>query len=794
MTKSFISFLLFLVLILVIESTYGQVGEKQKYSDCQRISDSLLKNDVYDYIEGYEYGYSIVSKNGRNGVIDKTGELIVDTTYFKLWGYNENLLVAIVYDNNKSLSYGLINTKNDVVLELKFDEIFQFSPWFLLVKQNNKYAIVDSLGNFKTPFNIDGHFSMHMNLYENQYLHRNGKQGVYDYKGNLIVPLTFDTIIENRKYLYCYKTTESFSNEPDTLCSVYSKALNKFITYDKYPQVFEFNGDYAIVSKCNNDDSFLGQKKNASRKYGVIDLSGNEILSIEYDLIEYAYYGKFDFIVQKDSMFGIAGKNGELVIPTSYSSIWPLKDSTMIVTKNGKAGIINPNGEVLIPLLYDNVFRFSHGVRIKNHKKVYLANKDSLYLIFDSVGNVIHKDIYGYLGKKRRISNFIAIKNGKYAILDENFNLKYLPEVDKVLFVFDVPGSVRVKQNGKYGVFNVLKFDYLFEPKYDYIEYLGWEGYRLKINGLSIIADEYGNHIITSDSITKYYMRGPNLFLKQITNAKGNKLYGLTTVGGEIIIPCIYNELRGYYNSNKEKYYVSEILDVNGNMKLGVIKENGKVVFDPVFDKIQSYSGRYPNIKVRVNDKFGVVSTSGDTIVPPIYKSVELVNYTPNCGCKDYKVWLNFEYKEESNNHSTVKMKTKGIVGLYDYQGNMIIKPLYNDFRFIQGDTIFPVRKDSLWGYIDINGIVISEPKFDYVYCFYGKYGIVLNNGKYGIIGTDGKMILQCEYDDLEVYEVNKIMVSKDGKFAVINEKGDLIIPWRKNLNVSELSKLFNNW
>ena len=49
-------------------------------------------------------------------------------------------------------------------------------------------------------------------------------------------------------------------------------------------------------------------------------------------------------------------------------------------------------------------------------------------------------------------------------------------------------------------------------------------------------------------------------------------------------------------------------------------------------------------------------------------------------------------------------------------------------------------------------------------------------NGKYGLL-TDIGDTVNCEYDDIQLEAGNKFRVLKDGKYGIISESGNAIIP-----------------
>lgn len=134
---------------------------------------------------------------------------------------------------------------------------------------------------------------------------------------------------------------------------------------------------YAVVGK--NDE------------YGVVELStGNEIISLKYDSVEYVQ-SIGEFIVSSKSNFGMI-KPGQAnpTIKLSYESIELLdaEKRLYIVQFNGKYGVLNAKGEEIIPTEYDQI-----GLKdVKAYKSQGITNK---YIIANECIPVMRNNNYG---------------------------------------------------------------------------------------------------------------------------------------------------------------------------------------------------------------------------------------------------------------------------------------------------------------------------------------------------------------------------------------------------------------
>lgn len=113
-------------------------------------------------------------------------------------------------------------------------------------------------------------------------------------------------------------------------------------------------------------------------------------------------------------------------------------------------------------------------------------------------------------------------------------------------------------------------------------------------------------------------------------------------------------------------------------------------------------------------------------------------------------------------------------------------KNAYPHFPFMQeleSDLIladmefFPVTKDSLWGFIDANGVQHIKPAFSAVSNFSEGIAVVSKNMKKGYINKKGAYIVAPVFDDAEPFVHNYAVVMRDDKYGAIDKTGKLVVP-----------------
>ncbi len=96
------------------------------------------------------------------------------------------------------------------------------------------------------------------------------------------------------------------------------------------------------------------------------------------------------------------------------------------------------------------------------------------------------------------------------------------------------------------------------------------------------------------------------------------------------------------------------------------------------------------------------------------------------------------------------------------------------------GSPLPKAKENGKYGYIDIEGNVVIDFKYDGAYHFYENLALVYkinnNNYSYGFINTEGIEVIPLVYEYAENMSEGRALVRIDRKFGYINSKGDLII------------------
>lgn len=283
-----------------------------------------------------------------------------------------------------------------------------------------------------------------------------------------------------------------------------------------------------------------------------------------------------------------------------------------------------------------------------------------------------------------------------------------------------------------------------------------------------------------------------------------------------IAYPFIVGMIRyggGIPGDNLMDYFENRILVVN-NGKRGCIDRLGREVIPLRYDYMQVFAS-YNQIMVSENDKWGLLDLNGKVIIPIVYdKSIAFLQNNYCVAIKNGKAGVIDKYNNEivaflydpqtlqcyeelgiiiyqrngyvgavNFNNKVIIPFIYGKIGLFNRKGKAIavkndkygiitnegdiaVKFIYDEMGqygqyYIGEDSPIPMRKETLWGFIDDAGNEIITPKYEEVRGFFGKWAPVKMNGKWGFIDVQGNIIVDLIYDELYSYGENSATVYK---------------------------------
>lgn len=422
---------------------------------------------------------------------------------------------------------------------------------------------------------------------------KDNKWGVIDSNGENIIDPSYAEmiIIPNSKndIFLCTYDVDYQTGEYKT------KALNSkneeiFTNYDKIEAI-------SNVDKNNNmwyEENILKVEKDG--KFGLINLTGKELTSIDYEEISPIQGIKNALKVKKNGKYGIINDEGKEILKTQYADIDNIgkddKSGFIVKSDNGKYGVVDYSENVVIEPIYD-------GMEKVYGNDYYVAQKANKQILVQKGGTEVKSFDYDEIkGISSNIDNgIIYTKNNKYGIAkitgESVIAVTYedLKEAKSGIFI--------AKKDGKYGIIDISN-NTKIEFKYKSINY------DEKADIYIAETEDFNNDIIDNTFAIKQ-----SGILINIDDEKG-------------YIELRQGEEYKYYNFKFEEKNVKDIFTSNTlylsrkNGKYGFIDKNGKVVVDYIYDDATEQN-EYGYASIKKGGKWGSIDNKGNIVQEPTY-------------------------------------------------------------------------------------------------------------------------------------------------------------------------------
>lgn len=271
--------------------------------------------------------------------------------------------------------------------------------------------------------------------------------------------------------------------------------------------------------------------------------------------------------------------------------------------------------------------------------------------------------------------------------------------------------------------------------------------------------------------------------------------YGLGNFNGEIKAHPVYDFLM-WANDG--------LILAKRNGKCGYLDKDGRIRIPFCYEIATSF--RQGKASIRINGKDGLIDTMGNILISPNYKRIEILNngtivlVSADSLCEYYDIYgkppLNLYHRyyghcdfDFCNNSNLVRINKGNTYGLTTLNGEVILEPIY---KFIYpGGINMVVNLAGKEGIIDIYGNIKLPLKYGYV----RQHKIVADNvttyhyiveynGKVGIVDGDMRFIIPTQYDDIKYSEIyNAYIVTLNNEYAMIDFCNNILIPF-SNINL----------
>ena len=255
-----------------------------------------------------------------------------DTT--KLWVAGE--------DDSNLLGY--INGSGKMVIPADYQTAYNFSCGWALVKEDGEVMYIDANG--KPAKNLPEADTYYSYFYYNMVTFKiDGLQGKWDNNFKEVIPAEYKSIGINTDAGLMWFTEDGkeygFINEK-----------GKQVIEPKFDYCSSFEDGICVVGVNKTVDS------QTEMRYGVIDTKGEYLISPQKKEIYNMGEGRIAFYNATTKKWGIWDKNGNEILPATYDDINAISCGLALVEKNSKYGYIDKNGNEVIAPRYAGAMDF----------------------------------------------------------------------------------------------------------------------------------------------------------------------------------------------------------------------------------------------------------------------------------------------------------------------------------------------------------------------------------------------------------------------------------------------------
>lgn len=703
------------------------------------------------------------------------GADLLSVPHFVDWCSDFYGTFAIVAKEHKC---GLIDSKISICVECKYDILtYGFKDTFI-AKTNDTYFLINpyqsDLSNVK--------YKGIINLGSGYLLVKNDKSkyGVIDYLGNNILPITYSEPIDfiaSQCVFVCKQTGYLKEGEKQIKCWFNSNGqvilreigadviLSKEIIW-----VDNFSEGYAIATDINGLKGIINEAGEVVVPFKFdANLSGfnNGICTItrshNYD---YKTYIKDLSYINNFGRFVCKSDKGTITINSHFMLVKDFIGELAPAFNGQKWGLIDFNDRVVVPFEYDGI--------------EYLNESFFKPFVIDSNGDEFFTNYYKHYG--------VIDKSGR-VLIDCKYcsvSIKTPGNICADSSIFDFDGRMLIKcgetvKHIKTSLKHVLQFTGGFAPACDNAWGIVNESLNVvidfKYNDIEMIDSVFAHcrlrdkHYIISALDSSVQIEVPEASEYQVINehlvacavqerCSSNCNYGFNYFCGGAVISPNYTSFEILKNNYlllcKKDFYVS---------LFGLADPNGKIVIPCKYLKVEPDIDRgFARVEINDNklsysEKFIYVDFDGNVVMPS------------SNSCKP--VPSNYTYGGIfSNGYAVVKANKKKPGKKIDDIGLDFDDTIFSDILGIK-----PKEKEHLWGLVDEDFNEVITCDFDYITPICEKNVIVSKNGKYGVLNINGKIVIPFVYNGLEFLGVTMLKACTEGKWGLINYDNKLIIP-----------------
>ena len=584
----------------------------------------------------------------------------------------------------------------------------------------------------------------------------NGKVGVKDNNGNIVLPAAFDALgwSDGNFSLIGQITGYRKDNQWGLL-----NLKKEFITPAEFTSLTWPGGDRVVVSKAINP---------YTTKFGCIDLQGKLVVPLMYDGI--TLHGLRAIVMVKNGPryeHGLVDLNDRSVLPVRFQRITPIGSLRYAVQNfENKHALSSEEGKWITDFTIDSIsdFHYDHAVIYKEWKRGVLDRNGEIKI------EPVYRDI-----KITGPDQFSVRKADEWQMMDTQYKTLQQMEADDL--APETNGWYKITVNGKSGLVDE-NFKWCWNTEYDYIGTIENQKVIVKKGG------KFG--LLRMDQSVVLPLVFDSLCMK------GNFIRAREWING-MFSWSLYDT----FGIRKTKHPYEWIEPFNGKFfpvkyrgYWGGVDRYGEERITCVYDLLGQVKDEW--VVVRFKDQYGIITVEDHWRLPPQKFPIELIDGDHFIERQDSLLFLkdfngNAIYFTDNpiklySDHLLERL-SDGTEKEINFSGQIISRkePLVTktEQSFRESEGLIGIKRDGKYGFVDPRGRLRIANRYDSIGEFHEGLAPVKLVGKWGYINTADEIMLQPTYDRTESFDRGVARAMRKGKTGLINREGQVLLEFR---------------
>ncbi|CAN5558343.1 hypothetical protein BH23BAC1_BH23BAC1_21600 [soil metagenome] len=640
------------------------------------------------FLQVLPYGQNLIitsqkikGKGNSFGVINTKGKSIIPFNYSSITGCEGGFIAGISKD--KQIKYGLIDPKNNVIISINYKSIKSLSNQrYAATNGEGKVALYDDRGMQLMGFELDSIGEFKNNR---AYIFKNGKQGMIDKEGNVIIPPSYKKIIEEKDGFKVLNFPEwqlldgknlpiakfNYDQIKPEGVNIYKVKVGTTEALINTNENF-LTPNFQQISSLNHGLSVF--KKEG--KCGVVNFKGEVILNPQYDTIYISENNLISQIKSNPEKWAVHDHTGISLTSNNYQKIVYDESNLLPVKRNNSWGFVDFHGREVIPVQYDTVLNFYGQVA----KAMYLGTEG----VINSKGEWIVNPWNDYTEPVN--DGLVLFRKGNKSGLMKPGNKEIYSTENSLIRINS--GFIEKTKDNKLGLVNHLGKVILY-PEYDEIS-------ELQADTIYVFKKENNYGIITKSGKIKVGIKNNfqelHPLMDNYLGVKINNRYGFVDINGNLRVSNQYEGI-GHYQENMAP------IKLRGNW--GYIDKIERLIIQPIYDEAYSFSDGLAIVKK--NNKYGLINRAGKVVLSLEYDKIQKT---------DDKRYLCYQGEK---------------VGLASDQGRLLIFPKYDQIVDSKNNYVI-IKRDKKYGLMTLSGVDTIPMVYDMM--IYDEYNEVYLGSK----------------------------------------------------------------